>query len=181
MICVDIDELVPCLIDNLTGERVNTEVLRVRRKSFLAKFTKKNGWYTNWADLSSTCEVYALVTKGTVDIQGLVAVEDRPEYKGAYIAWAVAAPHNNPELTDFKKYNGVGGHLLAIAIERSEQLGYNGDVTGFCRSEEIMQHFINRFGAEEMRMLHEYQIGFFDEAARNIRKEYDYEWSDDEI
>lgn len=32
-----------------------------------------------------------------------------------------------------------------------------------------------------MRMLHEYQIGFFDEAARNIRKEYDYEWSDDEI
>ena len=52
MICVDIDELVPCLIDNLTGERVNTEVLRVRRKSFLAKFTGKKGWYTNWADLS---------------------------------------------------------------------------------------------------------------------------------
>lgn len=58
--------------DNLTGELIATEVLRVRRKSFLQKFNKKNGWYVNWEELlkDSMVEVYALVVAGTVDIQG---------------------------------------------------------------------------------------------------------------
>ena len=30
-----IDDFTPCLKDNLTGEVVNTEVIRIRRKSFL--------------------------------------------------------------------------------------------------------------------------------------------------
>lgn len=32
----------------LTGEVVNTEVIRIRRKSFLGKFNRKSGWYVNW-------------------------------------------------------------------------------------------------------------------------------------
>ena len=79
MICVDIDQLTPCLQDTLTGEMVETEVIRIRRKSFLQKFNKKNGWYTSWTDLIPTDEVYALVIKGTVDIQGLVAVRNDAE------------------------------------------------------------------------------------------------------
>lgn len=42
MIYVDIDELTPCLTDTKTGEIVNTEVIRIMRKTVLAKFTKKN-------------------------------------------------------------------------------------------------------------------------------------------
>ena len=75
----------------------------------------------------------------------------------------------------------VGGHLLAIAIERSEQLGYDGDVTGFCRNESIMNHFVKQHGAESMGILHPYQIGIFGETSRKIREVYDYEWTDDEI
>ena len=40
-----IDDFTPCLKDNLTGEVVNTEVIRIRRKSFLSKFNRKSGWY----------------------------------------------------------------------------------------------------------------------------------------
>ena len=40
MICVDIDELTPCLVDNASGEIVETEIIRVRRKSFLSKYNK---------------------------------------------------------------------------------------------------------------------------------------------
>ena len=180
MICVDIDELVPCLKDTTTGETVETEVVRIRRKSFLEKFNKKNGWYVNWKDLIDKNEIYALVIKGTVDIQGLVAIENNKDYNAVYISWAVASPTNNPELSE-KKYNGVGGHLLAIAIEKSEQYGYGGDVTGFCRSEDILQHFVREHGAIALRMLHEYQIGIFDEAAKQIREVYDYEWTDEEL
>lgn len=40
-ISVWIDETVPCLKDNRTGEIVETEVIRIRRKSFLSKYNKK--------------------------------------------------------------------------------------------------------------------------------------------
>lgn len=43
MINVYIDEFTPCLKDNKTGELVQTEVLRVGRKSFLQKYNEKNG------------------------------------------------------------------------------------------------------------------------------------------
>lgn len=41
MINVWIDDLTPCLKDSETGDFVPTEVVRIRRKSFLAKFNKK--------------------------------------------------------------------------------------------------------------------------------------------
>ena len=71
MINVWIDDLTPCLKDSETGDFVPTEVVRIRRKSFLAKFNKKNGWYTNWEKLLTEHEVYVLVVNGTVDIQGI--------------------------------------------------------------------------------------------------------------
>lgn len=74
MINVYIDEFTPCLKDSRTGEFVQTEVIRIKRKSFLKKYNKKNGWYTNWETLVDENEIYALVVEGSVDIQGLVAV-----------------------------------------------------------------------------------------------------------
>ena len=44
MICIDIDELSPCLQDTLSGEYVNTEVIRIKRLSILNRFNSKNGW-----------------------------------------------------------------------------------------------------------------------------------------
>ncbi len=43
MICFDVDELTPCLKDLSTGETVETEVIRIRRKSFLSKFNRTYG------------------------------------------------------------------------------------------------------------------------------------------
>lgn len=74
MINVYIDEYIPCLKNVQNGELVQTEVIRIRRKSFLKKYNKRNGWYTNWENLLNEHEVYALVVEGTVDIQGLIAI-----------------------------------------------------------------------------------------------------------
>ena len=57
MINVYIDEFTPCLKDGKTGELVQTEVIRIRRKSFLKKYNKKNGWYVNWALLAEENEM----------------------------------------------------------------------------------------------------------------------------
>jgi len=184
MICVDIDQLTPCLVNNVTGDIVNTEVIKISRKSFLSKFHSKNGWYTNWKNLSMDCEIYALVISGSVDIQGLIAMnlQKSSDMDVGFIDWAVAAPWNNPELVVQKRFDGVGGHLIAMAADWSEKNGYSNVVTGFCRNVDIMNHFINAYGAEHIPTgLHPYHIVFEQESALKIRRVYDYEWTDDEL
>lgn len=75
--------------------------------------------------------MYALVIKGTTDIQGLIALQRNEDYQAVYITWMCAAPQNNKEIIDQPKYLGVGGHLFAIGIDKAIEYGYDGVVTGF--------------------------------------------------
>lgn len=94
MICIEIDELVPCLTDNETGEIVETEVIRIKRKSFLSKYNERTKWYINWAELLKQNEIYAIVLKGTVAIQGLVAIRSDADMQAVFVSWMVATPQN---------------------------------------------------------------------------------------
>lgn len=100
MINVIIDEFTPCLKDARTGELVQTEVIQLKRKSFLKKYNIKNGWYTNWADLVDNNEIYALVVEGSVDIQGMVAIAPNVNMKAVYISWMCTSPDNNKLLNN---------------------------------------------------------------------------------
>ena len=90
-----IDELTACLKDTQTGDPVEIEVVRIKRKSFLAKFNKSTGWYVNWSKFPPNVEVYALVLIGTMDIQGMIALEKDDDAQAIHIRWACTAPHNN--------------------------------------------------------------------------------------
>lgn len=59
MIVFTIDEMVPCLKNVETGEIYETEVIRLRRKSFLSKFNSHTGWYVNWSKFDHDTEIYA--------------------------------------------------------------------------------------------------------------------------
>ena len=181
MICVEIDELTPCLIDNATGDIVETEVIRITRKSFLQKFSKKNGWYTSWSKELSNNEVYALVLKGTVDIQGLISIRNDCEMKTAFISWMVAAPQNNKQISGNKKYDGVGGHLFAIAAQKSLDYGYDCEMVGFAANEDLEKHYIERFDAIAIHALHPYHFVILSENGHQIKEVYTYEWTDDEL
>lgn len=181
MINVLIDEFTPCLKDARTGELVQTEVIRIRRKSFLRKYNKKNGWYTNWAALADENEIYALVVEGSVDIQGLVAVTRNDDIKALYISWMCASPDNNKQITDTVKYLGVGGHLFAIAAQKSIHFGYDGYMYGFAADKKLLNHYVNTFNGEIIAILHPYQFAIGEQAAKKIMEVYDYEWTDEEI
>ena len=56
MITFKIDGLTPCLREIVSGEIYETEVIRIRRKSFLSKFNKRTGWYINWSKFSEETE-----------------------------------------------------------------------------------------------------------------------------
>lgn len=181
MINVYIDEFTPCLKNAKTGELVQTEVIRIRRKSFLKKYNKKNGWYVNWELLADENEIYALVVEGSVDIQGLVAIAKDENLKAIYIAWMCTNPENNKLINEDVKYLGVGGHLFAIAAQKSVEYGFDGYIYGFAANKELLDHYVNVFNGEHIGVLHPYQFAIDEENAAKIMEVYDYEWTDEEV
>lgn len=181
MVTVLIDELTPCLKDAKTVEIVQTEVIRIKRKSFLHKYNKKTQWYVNWSDLLDEHKVYALVIKGTVDIQGLIAIKEDIENKGIYIAWMCVSPSNNKQINSEIKYTGVGGHLFSIAMKCSIDCGYNGYVYGFAANQRLLYHYEDIFNAHHFGILHPYHFVIDDMTAQKVMEVYNYEWTDEEI
>ena len=181
MINVWIDEFTPCLKDTRTGELVQTEVLRIKRKTFLRKYNQRNGWYVNWADLLDEAEIYALVVEGSVDIQGLVALACNPDMGAVYIEWMCASPENNKQIADNVRYLGIGGHLFAIAAQKSIDYGFAGLIYGFAANKELLEHYIEVFNGEFIGMLHPYQFAIDEKNAQKIMEVYDYEWPDEQI
>ena len=181
MINVWIDELTPCLKDTLTGDVVETEVIRLTRKSFLKKFNVRNQWFVNWDELLDKDEIYALVIKGTFDIQGLVALRKDEEVGAVYVNWMVAAPQNNKLLNDSIKFSGVGGHLFAIAIDKSIEYDCDGVIYGFAANKKLLDHYIERFHAEYIGRMHPFQFAIDEVNGKTILEVYTYEWSEEKL
>lgn len=182
MITFRIDEFTPCLKEVETGEIYDTEVVRLKRKSFLSKFNKKTGWYVNWSKFPEGTEVYALVLKGTMDIQGLVAIQYDETSKAVYILWGCTAPENNIWEFGKKRFAGVGGHLLAIASDLSVKAGFDGYVYAEAMDQELFEYYSSKFGALPLPPINNpFRFMLSDSMTEKIREVYDYEWTEDEI
>lgn len=182
MITFRIDEFTPCLKEVETGEIYDTEVVRLKRKSFLSKFNKKTGWYVNWSKFPEGTEVYALVLKGTMDIQGLVAIQYDETSKAVYILWGCTAPENNIWEFGKKRFVGVGGHLLAIASDLSVKAGFDGYVYAEAMDQELFEYYSSEFGALPLPPINNpFRFMLSDSMTEKIREVYDYEWTEDEI
>lgn len=126
-------------------------------------------------------EIYALVVEGSVDIQGLVAIAPDHGMKAIYITWMCTSPENNKLLTDQPRYMGVGGHLFAIAAQKSLKYGFDGFMYGFAANQNLLRHYAQVFNSEVIGILHPYQFAIDEENARKIMEAYDYDWTDEEI
>jgi len=116
---ISIDTFSPCLENSRTGEIVETFFSKA--DSAELKGLQKRGWKFNWASKQlNNCEIYKLTVKNDKQIQGLVAIQDFPKDRAIYVNIAESAPHN---MGKSKQYNGVGGHLFAVAAKRSMELG----------------------------------------------------------
>lgn len=121
-----------------------------------------------------------MVIEGSVDIQRMVAVAPNADMQALYINWMYASPDNNKQLTDNVRYLGVGGHLFAIAAQKSINWGYDGYMYGFATDKKLLEHYVKTFHGEVIAILHPYQFAIDDETAREIVEVYDYEWTDKE-
>ena len=177
--CINIwiDEIVPCLKDTVTGEMKETVVFKIESRSYLKQFTEQNGWQINWIELPADVEVYELALKDTKEIQGLVAVKNDVNSRAAFLHWACTAPHNNKHDFGKQKYSGVGGHLFAIAADKSIQWGYEGAMHGFALNKDLLEHYMETFNAEFLGMLHDYQFFINENDAKKLLEVYNYEWN----
>ena len=178
IIHLDIDGLFPCLKDVKTGKLVDTVVSRVENPSELTGYNKRTGWYTNWAKTPKDVEIYKLCVKGDNIVQGLIGIKPVEDHQAVYLHWATAAPHNNPQLLDGapKKYEGVGGHLMAIAAEKSIEYGYGGAMYGFAANKDLVRLYTEKYGARYFPVEHINEVYYDEAAAMAILKEYNYEW-----
>ena len=178
--CIDIfiDQIVPCLKNTQTGELEETVVFKIESRAYLKKFQKENGWKINWNELPKDVEIYALALKRDNSIQGLVGIKKDIKSYAAYIHWACTAPYNNKFDLGKQRYLGVGGHLFAIAADKSIQWGFEGAIHGFAASEKLLQHYMEVFGAEYLGMLHQYQFFIDEENSKKLLEVYHYEWNE---
>jgi len=165
-----IDKLTPCLVQISTG-KVHQTVFSIAESDEIAGLPEK-GWFFDWNDDElHTTNIYKLLVKGDDTIQGLVAAG---VVRGAvYVHLAESAPHNRGEE---KQYNGVGGHLFAIAAKLSIANGFGGYIYFEAKNMELVQHYAKMLGAERVpSRIHVYRMEVSEENARKIINEYTLE------
>jgi len=162
-----IDKLTPCLIDTSTGEILPT-VFSIASKDEITGLSAK-GWAFDWdADELGKTNVYKLLVKGDTTLQGLIATE---VFRGAvYVHLLESAPHNRGVN---KQYEGVGGHLFAIAMKLSTALGFGGYIFFDAKNMELIKHYIDMLGANRLYSpTHEYRMEVQEENASKIISKY---------
>lgn len=166
---IAIDKFTPCLEDAQTGEIIETTYSLVTE----SELKQLMGWNFNWLseDLNEA-EIFKLQRKDNADIQGLIALTKFERDKAIYVNLAESAPHN---LGKDKKYNGVGGHLFAIAAQRSKQLGYGGFVFMDAKNTELVNHYRDSLGAVLLGMPHPYRMFIDEDAAERLLRIYTLE------
>ncbi len=164
-----IDKFTPCLEDATTGELVST----IYKKATQEELAALKKWKFNWLDkdLENT-DIYKLCIVGNNDIQGLVALTDFQRDRAIYVNLAESAPHNTGKN---KKYNGVGGHLFAIAADISYEKGYGGFIFMDAKNIELVQHYSKTLGAVLLGRPHPYRMFVDEENAVKLLNTYTLE------
>jgi hypothetical protein len=165
---ISIDKFSPCLENAKTGEIIETFFSKADFTEL--KSLQKKGWNFNWTSKQlNNCEIYKLNITGDRQIHGLVAIQDFPKDKAVYVNIAESAPHN---LGKSKQYNGVGGHLFAIAAKRSIDLGYDGFLFMDAKNMKLVEHYKKSLGAAFIGMPHQYRMAIDEKAAKKLIEKY---------
>ena len=174
------DDFTNCLIDNTTGQLVDTIVRRIDY-SELSQYSKETNWYidwTCWEDNDDDIEVYALYVKGSDTIEGLIALHDNQDYESADINWMCAAPHNNYDVVGReKKYNGIGGHLFAIGVFKSTQWNHDGACVLNAATPELVEHY-ESYGLLFVGIRHPYHMTLPAYLAPSFIDQYTFEFEE---
>lgn len=95
-ICIEVDELTPCLRDLTTGKLVQTSFDKITISEQVAQELRNGGWLFDWADVADFTVVKLHIVDSDL-IQGLVAYHNEKGY--VELDLAESAPYNRGEIS----------------------------------------------------------------------------------
>lgn len=165
---IEIDSFTPCL-EKTSDKSIVDTYFSIASPSELKTLSS---WKFNWKKINQKeCEIFKITAAGDTRIQGLIALQNITSDKAVYVNIAESAPHN---IGKNKEYNGVGGHLFAIAILRSVQLGYDGFVYMDAKNLRLVSHYAKSLGATFIGTPHPYRMAIDEIAAKRILSQYNF-------
>ena len=142
VVSIILDELTPCLRHRGSNELYDTDI-QIAESSDL---TQLDHWIFAWDVYIGhpEYEVYKLMVKGQTRIEGLVCLE--PDDQFVFVHLVESAPWNIGRTQEFA---GVGGHLFAVACQRSFDLGCDGFVCFEAKS-ALVEHYRTSLHAQQI-------------------------------
>ncbi len=142
-ISIEIDTLTNSIVNRITGDSFDTQILEIGKKDLKAIST---GWNFDWnAESESDAVVYKLIIEENFNvIQGLISLK----YRDGFVLVALV------ENADFnigrnKVYYGVAGNLFAFACKQSWDKGDFGYVS-FNSKTNLVAHYKKLLGAKSV-------------------------------
>lgn len=145
MIDIIIDRLTNSILNTISGDQFNTEIIQV---TVSEKWISKKDWVFNWKqeiqDVNK--EVYKLVIENNEEInQGLISITDNNDH--IFMNLIESAKFNKGKS---KLYKGVPGNLVAFACRLSFEKGYDG-IVSFIAKTRLVKNYETSLGATIFR------------------------------
>ena len=143
LINIEIDKLTNSIENRITGDRFDTQILKIDKKD-ISKL--KSGWNFDWrSECNSESEVYKLIIENNKSvIQGLISLSVKQGF--VYIELIESADFN---IGRNKVYYGVAGNLFAFACKLSWDNGNYGYIA-FNAKTNLIKHYIETLGAKQI-------------------------------
>lgn len=68
--------------------------------------------------------------------------------------------------------------MFAIAADKSMQWGFGGALYGFAANQKLLSHYMEKFNAEYLGIVHQYQFMINEYYAQQLLEVYHYEWNE---
>jgi len=134
---IEIDVLSESVVEVSTGKVFKTQVSKANTQ-FINTIHKKNGWKFNWKKEEKEINrlIYKLVLESNKSILlGLISLETKEDHVHIHLV------EKNPnEFGMSKKYEGIGGNLFAFACKYSQEIGFDGLVAFFAKT-NLIHHY----------------------------------------
>lgn len=139
----NITDFASSIIERDTGKIHESEITTFTEKDFRAldKWKKSVFEWKNF--LNQEGEIYKLTIKGKKELLGLLRAADRSDHV------EILALESSPETRHGGKYRGVGSNLIAYAIKRSFELGYEGAISFIAKS-SLIKFYEEKLGAQRV-------------------------------